>query len=186
MRSADMVMSFYAGMYTSTDLRRVHHFRKYSKCSIQRSFHFIKARVRIWKRAGWYLVFLELIINCILMNTLAVILENSFRESKDQFEAASELHHMTRKHFRFGFFNFKLMLARWRTPPITDRETFGERARWKIQCQNEVRQQKRKFTKVGKNKKERIQRFTPRKRWRLILTAALSKMFLTPKSLPFL
>ena len=31
MRSADMVMGFCAGMYTSTDLRRVHHFRKYSK-----------------------------------------------------------------------------------------------------------------------------------------------------------
>lgn len=84
MRSADMVMGFCAGMYTSTDLRRVHHFR-----------------------AGWYLVFLELIINCILMNTLAVILENSFRESKDQFEAASELHHMTRKHFRTKFANRK-------------------------------------------------------------------------------
>ena len=83
----------------------------------------VKTWLRIWKRAGWYLVFLELIINCILMNTLAVILENSFRESKDQFEAASELHHMTRKHFRLGFFNFKLMLARWRTPPITVRET---------------------------------------------------------------
>jgi len=41
------------------------------------------------------------------MNTLAVILENSFRESKDQFEAASELHHMTRKHFRTKFANRK-------------------------------------------------------------------------------
>ena len=54
------------------------------------------------------------------MNTLAVILENSFRESKDQFEAASELHHMTRKHFRLRFLDFKLVLARWRTQPITE------------------------------------------------------------------
>ena len=81
------------------------------------------------------------------MNTLAVILENSFRESKDQFEAASELHHMTRKHFRLGFCDFKLVLARWRTQLITERE----RAWVKIQCQNKVRKSKRKFAKIRKN-----------------------------------
>ena len=46
---------------------------------------------------GWYIWWQHLALNCVLMNTIAVVLEDSFREAKDQMDALKEQKHLTRK-----------------------------------------------------------------------------------------
>jgi hypothetical protein len=103
LRSAQMIMGYCAGMYTSTDLREMHPFR-----------------------GGWFLWWQHLFINCILMNTLAVLLENSFRESKDLYLEQKEFRQLTRKSFRTKFANRKENLKRIKKSKINKSEKYRD------------------------------------------------------------